>query len=75
MSACIEVVERVEDDIELLEPCNVELRVLDVIVVGFDFDVGIELLRRFFGNLLQYQRMPSDLSEGLGFSLPMLSTS
>jgi len=52
MSACIEVIERVEDDVELLEPCDVELRVLDVVVVGFDLDVGVELLRRFFGNLL-----------------------
>jgi hypothetical protein len=52
MSACIEVIERVKDDVELLEPRDVELRILDVVVVGFDLDVGIELLRRFFGNLL-----------------------
>lgn len=38
----LQVVQRVEDDIEFLKPVNVELRVLDVRMVRFELDVGIE---------------------------------
>jgi hypothetical protein len=75
MSTCIEIVEGVKDDVKLLKPRDAELRVLDVVVVGFDLDVGIELLRRFFRNLLWCQRMPSHLAKGLWSSVPMLWTS
>jgi hypothetical protein len=48
----IQVVERVEDDVEGLEPRDIELRALDVVVIGLDLDVGVELARRLFRNLL-----------------------
>jgi hypothetical protein len=47
----IQVVERIEDNVEGLEPRDVELRVLDVVVVGLDLDVGVEPARRLFRNL------------------------
>ena len=42
MPPCIEVVQGIEDDSESLEPINSELRIFDVRMVSFDFDVGIE---------------------------------
>ena len=47
----IEVIQRIKDNVERLEPGDVELRVLDVVVVRFDLDVGVELARRLFCNL------------------------
>lgn len=52
MAAGVKVVKRIEDEIEGLEPCDVELRVLDVAVVGLDLDVGVELGGRLFGDLV-----------------------
>lgn len=75
MSARIDVVEGVEDDVESLEPCDIELRVFDVVVVSFDLDVGVELVRRFFGNLLQRQRMLSHLTQSSGAPLRVPWTS
>lgn len=48
MSASFEVIERIEDECELRKPSDVELGVLDVGVVCFDFDVRIESLRNVF---------------------------
>jgi hypothetical protein len=47
----VQIVQRVEDDAEASEPRDVELRVLDVVVVRLDLDVGVELERRLLGNL------------------------
>ena len=45
MAAGLEIVKCIEDNVEGLKPCDVELRVFDVVVVRFDLDVGIELVR------------------------------
>jgi hypothetical protein len=66
----IQIVERIEDDVECLEPRDVELRVLDVVVVGLDLDVGVEPARRLFRNLSHGQRMPSYRLSAAGFALP-----
>ena len=42
MAAGVEVVERIEDEGEGLEPFDVELGVLDVGVVGVEGDGGVE---------------------------------
>lgn len=47
----LEIVERIEDDIEVFEPSGVELRVFDVRMVRDDLDLGVEGLRSIFGNL------------------------
>jgi hypothetical protein len=52
----IQVVQRIEDDAELLEPCDVELSILDVGVFRYDVDVGVELSGRLFRNLRPCQR-------------------
>ena len=51
VSPCIEIVERVEDNLEVAEPRNVELGVFDVAVVRDDFDVRIESAGSFRRNL------------------------
>jgi hypothetical protein len=51
VAARIEVVEGIEDDAERLEPCDVELWVLDVVVVCVDVDVGVEYAGRLFCDL------------------------
>lgn len=57
MSARIQVVKRVEDDMEALEPRDVELAVLDVVVVCYDVNIGVELGSRLFRNLSGRKRM------------------
>jgi hypothetical protein len=56
MSPRIQVVERIEDEAEALEPRDVELAILDVVVVRNDADVGVELAGRLFRNLSNCQR-------------------
>jgi hypothetical protein len=56
MSPRIQVVERIEDEAEALEPRDVELAILDVVVVRNDADVRVELAGRFFRNLSNCQR-------------------
>ena len=51
MSPRIEIVQRIEDEAEALEPRDVELAILDVVVVRNDADVGVELAGRLFRNL------------------------
>jgi hypothetical protein len=51
MSARIQIVQCIEDEAESLEPRDVELAILDVVVVGYDADVGVELAGRLFRNL------------------------
>jgi hypothetical protein len=45
------VVKRIEDDSEGFEPVDVELGIFNVRVMGFELDVGVELLSDFFGYL------------------------
>lgn len=61
MSARIQVVQRVEDEVEALEPRDVELVVFDVVVVCYDVNIGVELGSRLFRNLSGRQRMRGHL--------------
>jgi len=47
----VQVIQGIEDEIEALKPVDVEIRVFDVCVVCFKFNVGIELPGGFFRNL------------------------
>lgn len=51
MSASIEIVQRIEYEVEALEPVNVEARVLDVCMVSFELDAWIEFAGGVLGNL------------------------
>lgn len=51
MFTSIQIVERVEYNVETLEPLYIELRVLDVCVKCFEFDVGVELSSRLLRDL------------------------
>lgn len=51
MSSSVHIIERVKDQREAFEPFDVELRVLDVCVDGFDLDIWIEFPRGLFRNL------------------------
>jgi hypothetical protein len=48
VSPGVEIVQRIEDQLEATEPLEVELRILDICKVGYDLDIGIEDLRGFF---------------------------
>lgn len=48
MSSGIHIVERIEYEIEVGEPFQVELSVFNVCMMGDEFDVGIELLSNIF---------------------------
>lgn len=48
----IQIVERIENNLEALKKFDVELGVFDVCVVGFELDARIELRRRLFRNLV-----------------------
>ena len=56
MPARIQIIKRVEDEVEALEPRDVELAILDVVVVCYDVNVGVELGSRLFRNLSGRQR-------------------
>ncbi len=51
MATRIQIIQRIEDDAEPLEPVDVELRVLDVVGVRLDLDVGVECTGRILPNL------------------------
>lgn len=51
VSSRIKVVKRIEDNCEALEPFYVELRIFDVGMVRFEFDVRVELGGAFFCDL------------------------
>jgi len=46
-----EIVQRIEDKVEGLEPIYVELRIFDVGMMRLKLDVRIELCRALFGDL------------------------
>lgn len=75
MSPRIEVVQRIEDEAEALEPRDVELAILDVVVVRNNADVGIELASRLFRNLSRRQRKAFHLFEEVASAVPVLWTS
>ena len=54
MTSRLQVVKRIEYDRKAFEPANVELWVLDIGMVRFDLDVGVE----FSGGLLRNLRYP-----------------
>ena len=43
MASCIEIVEGIEDKFEALEPLDIELRIFDIGLMRFEFDVRVEL--------------------------------
>ena len=57
VSASIDIVEGVEDDVKAFEKVDVESRIFDVRVVGFDVDVRVELASGFFCNLQLFRLM------------------
>lgn len=75
MSARIQIVERVEDKAEALEPRDVELVILDVVVVCYDAHIGVELGGRLFGNLSGRQRMRTHVSRDAIVAIPAPWTS
>lgn len=48
----IQIVQRIKNDLKALKKLNVELRVFNVCVVGFELDARIELRRGLFRNLV-----------------------
>jgi hypothetical protein len=54
MSPRIQIIQRIENKAETLEPRDVELAILDVVVVRYDVDIGVELASRLFRNLSGY---------------------
>lgn len=54
MTSRLQVVKRIEYDCKAFEPANVELWVLDIGMMRFDLDVGVELS----GGLLRNLRYP-----------------
>lgn len=55
MSSGFEIVQRIEDDSESLEPVDVKLGIFYVGVVGFELDVWVEFLSNFFRYLEIYE--------------------
>lgn len=51
MSPSLKVVQSIEGNAKLTEPCDSKLVILDVSMVGDDLDVGVESLRSLFGDL------------------------
>ena len=51
MTSRLQVVKRIEYDCKSFEPANVELWVLDIGMVRFDLDVGVELSGGLLCNL------------------------
>lgn len=48
----IQIVQRIKNDLKALKKLDVELRVFNVCVVGFEPDARIELRRGLFRNLV-----------------------
>ena len=55
----IQIIQRIENNIETLEPIDVELRVCDIGMMSFELDVGIEPCGALFRNLKVDQRRES----------------
>ena len=61
MSASVQIVQGIENDVELLKPCGAEARLLDVSVVGFESDSRVEFGRGLLCNLpsIDISRVPA----------------
>jgi hypothetical protein len=66
MAAGVEIVQGIEDEVEGLEPFNVELGVFDVGVAGGEGDGGVEFGSGFFGDLGGWRAKVSECAVGLG---------
>jgi hypothetical protein len=53
MPSRVQIVQRIEDNGEGLEPCNIEYVVFDIGVIGFDVYIGVKSARRLLRNLVQ----------------------
>lgn len=51
MASCLEIVQRIEHDVEGPEPIHIELGIRDVCMVCFELSAGLELVRNFFRDL------------------------
>lgn len=51
MSPGIQIIQGIKHHVESFEPLDVEVQVLDVGMVGLQFDVGIEFPSRFLRDL------------------------
>ena len=51
MPPSVQIVERVEDEVEALEPVDVELGIFDVGMMRFDLDVRVEFAGGLFRDL------------------------
>ncbi|KAL8966129.1 MAG: hypothetical protein Q9183_003511, partial [Haloplaca sp. 2 TL-2023] len=56
MSSSIDIVQGVENDLEAGEPVDIELRVLDVTMIGLKLDVRIEFGGALFCDLREIKR-------------------
>ena len=61
MTSRLKVVKRIEYEVEGAKPVDIELRILDVRMIGFYLDVGVEALRSIFRYL--YESLIVDLEE------------
>jgi hypothetical protein len=75
MTARFQVIERIEHDIELAEPCHVEPRIFDVIVIRLDLDRGVESARRLLRDLRTCQPWRDEFALCIGHRVPMPLTS
>jgi len=67
------VVQSVEDNLEALEPLDIELRVHDVRVVCLDLDVRIESVGGFFGDLAHMLAIVRRIEKGPFLPKPLTS--
>lgn len=73
MPPCIQIIERIENEVETLEEFHVEPRVLDVCMMRLELDVRIEFLRAFFRNLNVNCSASNALREAPGLQMPWTS--
>ncbi len=51
MPPCLEIIQRVEDEIEVAEPLQREVRILDIRMMRFEFDMRVEMTSRLLRDL------------------------
>lgn len=61
MTARLEIVQGIENDLESLEPSYIKLGVLDVVMVCLNLDIRVELKSRFLRYLYPYCKYSSRL--------------
>lgn len=75
MPARVQIIERVENNLKALEPCNVEFGVLDVVMIGFNLDVRVESASGFFCDLWRTGERGFQTQRLSGGLVPVLLTS